>query len=119
MKRRSFIKKSSLVAISVSAFGGIHWNGKNFVGDTPTTTDILGPFYRPGAPMRSNIIPPGSKGEVLHLSGTVFKKDGKTPLENVLIEAWQCDEKETYDNTSDDYLLRGAVKSDKSGNYSF
>lgn len=44
MKRRTFIKNSSLMAISVSAFGAIHWNGKSFVGDTPTTTDILGPF---------------------------------------------------------------------------
>jgi len=119
MKRRTFIKDSTLTAFSVATIGSIHWNGKTFVGDNATTTDILGPFYRPGAPMRSNIIPAGSKGEVLHLHGTIFKKDGKSPLQNVSIEAWQCDEKETYDNTSDDYLLRGAVKSDKNGNYSF
>jgi hypothetical protein len=110
MKRRTFIKNSSLLAISVSAFGGIHWNGKNYVGDTQTTTDILGPFYRPGAPYRSNITPPGSKGIPLSLSGTIFQSDGKTPLNNAVIEIWQCDEKENYDNTSDEYLFRGAVK---------
>src|SRR5210317_254408 len=113
MQRRNFIKKSSLMAFSVSAFGGIHWNGLNFVGDSPTTTDILGPFYRPGAPMRSNIISPGSTGIPMNLSGKVFSENGKTPLDNALVEIWQCDEKEYYDNASDDYLFRGAAKTDK------
>lgn len=119
MKRRTFIKNSSLLAISVSAFGGIQWNGKNYVGDTPTTTDILGPFYRPGAPYRSNITPPGSKGIPLNLSGTIFQNDGKTPLNNAVIEIWQCDENENYDNTSDGYLFRGAVKTATNGRYDF
>jgi protocatechuate 3,4-dioxygenase beta subunit len=119
MKRRTFIKNSSLTALSISAFGSIQWNGKSFVGDTPTTTDILGPFYRPGAPMRSDIIPPDSKGIPMNLTGTIFKEDGKTPLNNVLVEIWQCDENEHYDNTSDGYLFRGAIKTEKNGKYAF
>ena len=119
MKRRTFIKKSSLTALSISAFGAIHWNGKSFVGDSPTTTDILGPFYRPGAPMRSNIIPPNSKGSPMNLSGTIFKEDGKTPLSNALVEIWQCDENEHYDNASDSYLFRGAIQTGKNGTYDF
>lgn len=119
MKRRTFIKNSSLTALSISAFGSIQWNGKSFVGDTPTTTDILGPFYRPGAPMRSDIIPPDSKGIPMNLTGTIFKEDGKTPLNNVLVEIWQCDENEHYDNTSDSFLYRGAIKTDKKGEYAF
>lgn len=119
MKRRTFIKNSSLTALSISAFGSIQWNGKSFVGDTPTTTDILGPFYRPGAPMRSDIIPPDSKGIPMNLTGTIFKEDGKTPLNNVLVEIWQCDENEHYDNTSDSFLYRGAIKTDKKGKYAF
>lgn len=119
MKRRTFIKNSSLTALSISAFGSIQWNGKSFVGDTPTTTDILGPFYRPGAPMRSDIIPPDSKGIPMNLTGTIFKEDGKTPLNNVLVEIWQCDENEHYDNTSDSFLFRGAIKTDKKGKYAF
>ena len=119
MKRRDFIKNSSLVAISVSAFGAISWNGENFVGDSPTTTDILGPFYRPGAPMRSNIIPPDSKGILLNLSGTIYKEDGKTPLNNALVEIWQCDENQHYDNTSNDFLCRGALKTGNNGRYDF
>lgn len=119
MKRRTFIRNSTLTAFSIAAYGSLHWNGKSFEGDTITTTDILGPFYRPGSPMRSNLIPPGSIASVMHLKGTVFQKDGKTPLPNVLIEAWQCDEYEHYDNASDDYLFRGAVKTVNNGKYSF
>ncbi len=119
MERRDFIKHSSLIAISVSAFGSISWNGSNYVGDSPTTTDILGPFYRPGAPMRSNIIPPDSKGVLLNLSGTIYKEDGKTPLNNAMVEIWQCDENQHYDNTSNDYLCRGAIKTGNNGRYDF
>jgi len=119
MKRRKFIKSSTLSAFSISAIGAIHWNGKIFEGDTVTTTDILGPFYRPGSPMRSNLIPSNSTGQVMQLKGSVFQKDGKTPLSNALIEVWQCDEHEKYDNTSDDYKFRGMVKTGKDGKYTF
>lgn len=119
MKRRTFIKRSSLTALSISAFGAIHWNGKSFIGDSPTTTDILGPFYRPGAPMRSNIIPPSSKGNPLNLKGIIFKEDGKTPLSNAMVEIWQCDENEYYDNISDNYLFRGALNTETNGKYEF
>ncbi|HMK04939.1 MAG TPA: hypothetical protein VK489_12135 [Ferruginibacter sp.] len=119
MKRRTFVKNSTLTAFGIAAFGGINWNGRRFEGDNETTSDILGPYYRPGSPMRGNLIPPGSKAGIMHLSGTVFKKDGKTPLPAVLIECWQCDEHEHYDNVSDEYLLRGAVKTGKDGKYAF
>jgi catechol 1,2-dioxygenase len=119
MERRNFIKNSSLLAASIGVFGKIQWNGFNYEGNTPTTTDILGPFYRPGAPMRSNIIPPGSAGEILHLNGIVFKKDGTTPLKGALVEVWQVNEKAQYDNTSDEYLGRGAVETEKDGKYYF
>lgn len=119
MKRRKFIRNSTLTAISISAFGSLHWNGKSFEGDTVTTSDILGPFYRPGSPMRSNLVPPGSKADVIFLKGTMFQDDGRTPLPDVRIESWQCDEHEQYDNKSDEYLLRGTQKTDANGQYEF
>ena len=100
MKRRNFIYNSSLLALSVGVFGNIKWNGTSFTGEDPTTTDILGPFYRPGAPFRTNLIHKRIKGQTLHFSGTVFAKDGKTPLSNSLVEIWHCNENGTYDNTS-------------------
>lgn len=76
MNSRIFIKDSTLTAFSIATFGTIHWNGKSFEGDSLTTSDFLGPFYRPGSPMRSNLIPPGSTGQVLYLSGTIFQVNG-------------------------------------------
>jgi catechol 1,2-dioxygenase len=119
MHRRTFIKDVGKTAMAVSVAGSIQWNDIRFVGDNPTTTDILGPFYRPGAPFRTNINPPGFSGEILHFSGTIYKEDGKTPFKNCLVEIWQCDEDQHYDNTSDDYRYRGAQKTDAAGRYSF
>lgn len=119
MQRRTFIKNSTLTAISVSAFGTLNWNGKNFEGDTPTTTDILGPFYRPGAPLRTNLRIPGSNGVQIVLKGKIFREDGKTPINNALVEIWHCNENEVYDNTSDEYKYRGGQRTKADGKYEF
>lgn len=119
MQRRTFIKNSTLTVISFSTFGALHWNGKNFEGDTPTTTDILGPFYRPGAPLRTNLRLSGSAGTPIVLKGKIFREDGKTPIENAFVEIWHCDEHEMYDNTSDQYRYRGGQRTKRDGTYAF
>ena len=119
MHRRTFIKNSTLTVISVSAFGALSWNGKNFEGDTPTTTDILGPFYRPGAPLRTNLRLAGSKGIQIVLKGKIFRDDGKTPINAAFVEIWHCNENELYDNTSDDYNYRGGQRTKADGGYEF
>ncbi|HEX7845646.1 MAG TPA: hypothetical protein VF476_07555 [Chitinophagaceae bacterium] len=119
MQRRNFIKNSTLTVISVSAFGALNWNGKIFEGDTPTTTDILGPFYRPGAPLRTNLRLAGTTGTPIILKGIIHKEDGKTPVSNALVEIWHCDEKEVYDNTSDEYRYRGGQRTTTNGKYEF
>lgn len=119
MQRRNFIKSTSLFALGVSVAGNVRWNFDRYEGTTPTTTDILGPFYRPGAPMRSNLVPAGTPGERIHLSGIIFKDDGKTPYKDCVIEIWQCSPEGIYDNTSDDYNYRGAQKTGVNGKYHF
>jgi len=119
MQRRTFIKNSTLTVISTSTFGALNWNGKSFEGDTPTTTDILGPFYRPGSPLRTNLRRPKSTGIPIVLKGYIFKEDGKKPISNALVEIWHCDENEVYDNTSDDYNYRGGQKTKADGKYEF
>lgn len=119
MRRRMFIKDSGLLALGIGVFGNIRREQDRFIGDSPTTSDILGPYYRPGAPFRKNLNPTGFKGEVLHLSGTIFKEDGKTPLKNCLIEIWQCDEHKIYDNVSDEFNYRASQKTGADGKYQF
>lgn len=119
MQRRAFIKDTGAVAVAIGVFGSIRWSNAFFIGDTSTTTDILGPYYRPGAPFRTNINPPGFSGELLHLTGRVFKEDGKTPFKNCLVEIWQCDHDQHYDNISDEYRYRGAQRTNAKGEYLF
>jgi protocatechuate 3,4-dioxygenase beta subunit len=119
MQRRKFVKDTSAFVLGIGVFGNIAWTGRGFVGDTPTTTDILGPLYRPGAPPRENLNPKDFKGEVLHLSGTIFKEDGKTPMPDCLIEVWQCQADGLYDNVSDEYAYRGSQKVTATGKYHF
>ena len=110
MQRRKFFKDTGMIAIGIGVFGKVSWSENRFVGDTATTTDILGPFYRPGSPIRTNINSKGYTGKLFHISGTVFKVDGKTPFSNCKLEVWQCDEHGVYDNLSDDYNYRGMQK---------
>jgi catechol 1,2-dioxygenase len=119
MQRREFIKDSGIFAVGVGMFGSIKWDGSRYIGNAPTTTDILGPFYRPGAPVRVDINPSNFLGEKLHLTGTIYKEDQKTPFKNCLVEVWQCDGNQVYDNTSGDYLYRGAQKTRVDGKYHF
>ena len=119
MKRRSFIRNTSFSVFAISTPGFVHFDGQRYVGDCETTTDILGPFYRPGSPVRSDLILPGSAGTRVELSGIIRHNDCKTPYANAKIELWHCDAKGQYDNSSDEYRYRGTTYSDDKGHYSF
>jgi protocatechuate 3,4-dioxygenase beta subunit len=119
MQRRNFIKSTAFTAFSISAFGAINWNGTRFEGDSPTTTDILGPFYRPNAPMRTNLRVPGTQATPIVLKGVITKEDGRTPVANALVEIWHCDEHQVYDNATDNYNYRGSQKTKADGKYGF
>jgi len=69
MKRRNFIKNTALSAVAISASGFVRFNGKSFEGDCETTTDILGPYYRPNAPVRTDLLIKGAQGQKVVLSG--------------------------------------------------
>ncbi|MCZ2471379.1 catechol 1,2-dioxygenase [Aquirufa ecclesiirivi] len=119
MQRRTFIKNSTLFAAVVSTNGFIHFDGHHFVGDCETTSDILGPYYRPNSPLRNNLIIKGQVGNPIELSGIIKHKDCITPYKNAKIELWHCDSKGVYDNTSSEYRYRGTSYSDENGQYSF
>lgn len=119
MKRRDFIKTSALTATAVSAFGFIRFDGEKYVGDCATTSDILGPFYRPDSPERSNLVSSGSKGRKVELSGKILHQDCIRPYKNAKVELWHCDAEGVYDNSTPAFKYRGTVHSDDQGNYAF
>jgi protocatechuate 3,4-dioxygenase beta subunit len=119
MQRRSFIKDTTMYAVAISAAGLIRFNGKYFESDCETTTDILGPFYRPDAPLRSDMRIKNAPGQLVELSGLVKHKDCKTPLKNACVELWHCDANGVYDNNSPEFKYRAKTYCDENGNYTF
>ncbi|MGI9549992.1 MAG: hypothetical protein ACR2MT_02235 [Aurantibacter sp.] len=119
MKRRTFTKLTGLSAIAMTTTGFIKFNGKSYVGDCETTTDILGPFYRPNSPLRDNLVIESLPGDLVELSGVIRHKDCTTPYKNAKIELWHCSADEVYDNKSDEYRYRGTTFCDENGKYSF
>ena len=119
MERRNFLKASALSAIAVSATGFISFSGNGYVGDCETTSDILGPFYRPEGPIRNNLVITGEIGEIVELLGKIKHQDCITPYKKAKVELWHCDGNGVYDNTSPDFKYRGTTFSDENGNYSF
>ncbi|TAE51334.1 MAG: catechol 1,2-dioxygenase [Bacteroidetes bacterium] len=119
MQRRDFLKTTALSAIAVSATGFVFFDGKRYVGDCETTSDILGPFYRPGSPVRSSLVIPGEPGTPVELSGRILHDDCSTPYPNAKIELWHCDNEGVYDNESADFRYRATAYTDREGQYAF
>ena len=103
--RRKFIKDSAFFAVSVSAFGFVSCSAKESVSDNQntadcqTTSDILGPYYREGAPLRSNLTFTNQAGTPLIIKGIVYSEDCITILD-----------KATVETVCEDFLIRGMVK---------
>ena len=119
MQRRNFLKNTALCTVAVSASGFIRFNGENFEGDCETTTDILGPFYRPDAPLRTNMRIANDKGEKVVVSGQIKHKDCKTTVKHACVEIWHCDGNGIYDNDSADFKYRAKTYCNDKGEYSF
>lgn len=119
MKRRKFISTTALSVTAMSAFGFIRFDGEKYMGDCATTSDILGPFYRPGSPVRSSLHIAGEKGKKIELSGRILHQDCETPYSNAKVELWHCDADGVYDNSTADFRYRGTVMTDSEGNYAF
>ncbi len=65
MKHREFTNLANPGAVVVSTTGYIQFNGKSFVGDCETTTDIPGHFYRTDSTKRNNLLIEGMRGGLI------------------------------------------------------
>ena len=120
MDRRRFLTASTLTAFSVSTFGKVLRNSNGDIGgDCETTNDILGPFYRPDAPIRKDLLFEGITGTRILLTGRVLDDDCTTPLNNAQVEIWHCDGTGWYDNDTSEFKHRARWKTDEKGEYSF
>lgn len=120
MDRKDFIRNTSLTAFALSSFGFIvKGDDGQFTGDCDTTNDILGPFYRADAPLRSDLTYDGLKGTRIELKGRVFKSDCVTVIKDALVEIWHCNTEGEYDNDSSEFRQRAGLKTNEKGEYAF
>lgn len=119
MNRKEFLSTALLSVVSLSTVGQvINLKGKP-TGNCQTTSDILGPYYRPNSPTRSDLTFEGIKGSLLNISGKIIENDCETPISNVSIEIWHCNIDGDYDNNSNKFLHRGKQFSNDKGEYAF
>ena len=91
-----------------------------------TERDIIGPFYRFGAPFQTKLAGPNEPGERLTIFGTVYSSDCRSRLPNTLVEVWQANQAGLYDTNKPgdftervDFHLRGMMLTDQQGHYEF
>lgn len=119
--RRGFLRRGAMVLGGVLVGGA---TGASAQECQPTPADILGPFYRFGAPSQTRLAGPDEPGERLKISGTVFSADCRTVLPNAFIEVWQANSAGIYDTMTPGnftetiaFHLRGAFYTDAKGQY--
>lgn len=78
----------------------------------PTEDNIQGPFYRAGAPMKSNLVEAGDPGVRITISGSVFTTSCQI-VAGTLIDIWQADDAAVYDLAGFQY--RGKVTAGADG----
>jgi len=119
--RRTFLRGSGVV------LGGALSAGPTYAAKQLcriTESDILGPFYRFGAPFRTRLAGADEAGDRLVLTGTVFSSDCRTPLPGALIEVWQANSDGLYDTSepgnfteTTTFHLRGMLRTSEKGQY--
>jgi hydroxyquinol 1,2-dioxygenase len=88
-----------------------------------TSSNVLGPFYLPGAPQIANpgsIASPASVGERLVIGGRILDATDGSPIPDATVDVWQADGDGRYSNESshlDPWNLRGRQSTTADGGY--
>jgi hydroxyquinol 1,2-dioxygenase len=88
-----------------------------------TSSNVLGPFYRPGAPWVDNpgsIVRSAGAAERGFVRGTVTDARSRRPLAGAVVDVWQANAEGDYSNEDsnlDPWHLRGRQRTDAEGAY--
>jgi catechol 1,2-dioxygenase len=123
--RRIFLHRSAALLVGAPLAGAAFAAEQSGQASCRTTeSEILGPFYRFGAPFRSRLVGPDEPGDRLVLTGTVFSSDCRTPLPGALIEVWQANQAGLYDTNkpgnfteATSFDLRAMLYTNEKGQY--
>jgi catechol 1,2-dioxygenase len=92
----------------------------NAVGDEPTTANLLGPFWREGAPILQNgasLLRGATAGEPIFVTAWVRDSDGR-PVAGARVDVWHTSAEGLYENqdpAQPDMNLRATFETDHQG----
>lgn len=87
-----------------------YWEQGEAQSHHPTSTDVLGPFYRKGAPNQTTLRISGEPGFPLRVEGKVTNTKGQK-VPGVRIDIWQADHSGLYDVQGYRYRTKLEVES--------
>lgn len=123
ISRRRFIHQSAVIGGALLVAPSLAVPALAAKRSRPTESEILGPFYRFGAPFQSQLAGVDEPGDRLVLAGTVYSTDGR-PLPQTLIEVWQANDAGQYDTNTpgkftevEKFHLRGLLYTNDKGQY--
>lgn len=90
------------------------WEQTEAAANVPTSRDVLGPFFRKGAPDNRVLRAAGDPGFPLTVSGRVRNVKDQL-VEGVKIDVWHADHSGRYDTRG--YKYRAKLSPDAKGNY--
>lgn len=83
----------------------------------PTPLNPEGPYYRAGAPDRTEFNVNTRPGTPMVLSGRVESGTCGAPVSGAVLDLWHADGDGVYDLDTPDFALRGRVTTDADGRY--
>src|ERR1700689_894701 len=96
----------------------------NGTEDAPTSANLLGPFWRQGAPVMANgdsIVRSPTEGPPLFFTGTVLDTGGR-PVAGAEVDVWHASPVGLYENQDPEqaeWNLRGTFRTDDDGGFAF
>jgi protocatechuate 3,4-dioxygenase beta subunit len=114
--RRTFLRQIGKGAFIVATYPVFQRNVLQAAELTPTPPNIAGPYYEPGAPLKTNLREPGDSGTELRVFGELVDIHNR-PIENGLIEIWHADAGGEYDGNG--FRYRASMRTAPNGSYGF
>ncbi|MBL0157805.1 MAG: hypothetical protein IPP47_11980 [Bryobacterales bacterium] len=90
------------------------WEQTEAQSHKPTSPEVLGPFYRKGAPDQPILRAPGDPGFPLKVTGRVMNTRGQL-VEGAKVDLWHADHGGRYDTKG--YRYRAKISPDAQGGY--
>lgn len=91
-----------------------YWEEGHKVALKPTAHEVLGPFYKKGAPEHLDMRIAGEKGFPLRIQGKVVNAHGEK-ISGAIVELWHADQEGRYDVTG--YRYRSKINVKDAGEY--